>query len=160
MNFWSELKSLVRRSTNKQSKQQRIIKLYKKLNQKSKRRRSKRKIVIDESTIIYLFFTFGFLADICEKSWSLAHLCVEILERRERGVSWNCLYVIVVWCGNEGIEMLWVLFIWVVATNVECAWVMMSCDWFWGWHAYFLPFDWFDLRSFAKFFYASMSAKS
>ena len=39
----------------------------------------------DESTIFFFFLTFGFLADICEKSWSLAHLCAEILEReRER----------------------------------------------------------------------------
>ena len=46
----------------------------------------------------FFFLTFGFLADICEKSWSLAHLCAEILERerereRERGVCAENVYM-------------------------------------------------------------------
>ena len=55
--------------------------------------------MIDESTIIYLFFTLGFLADICEKSWSLAHLCAEILERERRELKLFICIRGVVWCG-------------------------------------------------------------
>ena len=121
--------------------------------------------MIDESTIIYLFFTFGFLADICEKSWSLAHLCAEILERereRERGVLKMFIFIRgMVWGWNEGIERkrVFVLFIWVVATNVEWVWVIMSCDWFWGWRVFpTVGLIWSQII--CQVFYASMSAKS
>ena len=113
----------------------------------------------------FFFFTFGFLADICEKSWSLAHLCAEILERereRERGVLKMFIFIRgVVWGWNEGIERkrVFVLFIWVVATNVEWVWVIMSCDWFWGWRVF--PTVWLIWSQIiCQVFYASMSAKS